>query len=119
MKYAIILASLLFSCLSASAASTVWTDVVDANSVDATGSTFVSKSAVYSSSASFRCSFSDEQEAKRLAEDSATFKCLEKEFESCVVKQSVIIQTGYLGYQEDFEKNLGYGCIARALVRGK
>lgn len=116
MKNGLLVLAFLFTGALAQAEVVVLDEVRD-TSVDA-ASNFVSKAARYSSSSYYTCSFSDELEVRQMAEESATFKCLEAGFDNCVVRQSTIIEDGYLGYQPDFGKNLGYGCIARALVRG-
>lgn len=82
------------------------------------GKVFTRRSAIHSSSYQFKCSYSDEFEVKRSAEQSAEASCYKAGFTTCRAVMSRITETGYLGYQQDFGKSLGYGCIAEALVRG-
>lgn len=79
---------------------------------------YVAYAAVHSNSYGFQCDYLDERQAMRLAADTATFNCYEAGFDTCELKQVAIIQTGYLGYNKDFDKVLGYGCLAKALIRG-
>lgn len=81
------------------------------------GEVFIARAAVHSSSSRFVCGYGHEERARQLAEESALSRCFTEGYEQCRVQMSFIEQTGYLGYVDGFDGPLGYGCLAKAIVR--
>ncbi|MGB0455183.1 MAG: hypothetical protein ACPGJV_15860 [Bacteriovoracaceae bacterium] len=79
--------------------------------------TYTMSGIVYNTAnANFRCSYTDQQRAKRIASDGAQRECYQKGHSRCVERTVSITRNGYIGSING--RYYGYGCVAKSVYHG-